>query len=81
MICRKINIENTISPINIFRNYVKPRHGNDIAIIKVESPFQINNYVSPVCLPSREFQVNKGSGIVIGMGKSPREEHGSLNLG
>ena len=40
----------------------------DIAVLMVPNPFQLNRYVSPACLPSQDFIIMNGIGVISGFG-------------
>lgn len=73
------------SQIDNFSNYNRQRHykkhDNDIALIKTDRQFVWDEYVSPVCLPTKklihkegkliykELDIRKGFGIIAGFGE------------
>ncbi|KYO32788.1 coagulation factor IX [Alligator mississippiensis] len=47
------------------------KHHNDIALLELESPLQLNSYVTPICIASKDFTNNllkNGIGTVSGWG-------------
>ena len=42
------------------RNRPYKKHDNDIALIKTDSPFVWDEYVSPVCLPNKNLDIRTG---------------------
>lgn len=69
----KIKAESTeqirhIERIIVHPNYYYLTTTNDIAIVKVNTPFRFNTYVSPVCLPKDKLQAGQ-NGFVTGWGE------------
>ncbi|CAG4953635.1 unnamed protein product [Parnassius apollo] len=59
---------------NIFShpNFNKPLFHNDIAVIKLDTPLQLNDYVAPICMPQRDqlFNLQVGELVTVaGWGK------------
>lgn len=52
---------------------------NDIALLKLHTPFEINNLVSPICLPSPNDEMSVDSrGTILGWGKKwDLDSHGT----
>ena len=46
----------------------KRQKKNDLALVKIEKPLTFNERVSPICLPSEDFNVNKIEAFVSGWG-------------
>lgn len=47
-------------------NYRKgARHNNDIAILKLETPFDETNFVKPACLPDPSFHAEPGRAVIV----------------
>ena len=44
----------------------------DIAVLIVQKPFILNEYVFPACLPQNNFQINHGLGVISGFGITHR---------
>ena len=65
--------------------FVLHRFLNDISLLKVDSAFQFNEYVSPICLPSADYFVDDGVCTISGLGRTKlggdvsKEEGNRLN--
>lgn len=55
----------SISKIINHENWNKYTRVNDITLIQVASPFQYNEHVSPVCLPTTDTCINYGSACAV----------------
>ena len=54
---------------NKFRKYQDKKSWIfDLAVLTVQNPFRLNEYVSPVCLPSQNFTIVNGIGVISGFG-------------
>ena len=40
----------------------------DIAVLMVQNSYKLNQYVTPVCLPSQNFIIMNGLGVISGFG-------------
>ena len=65
----------------IFRNYTGQK-SHDLAVLIVDQPFPINDFIRPACLPALGWAGNiKGGNMVIsGMGKTPTSSAQSPNM-
>ena len=53
----------------------------DIAVLIVQRPFLINEYVTPACLPTSTIQIPHGLGVISGIGvKNPLSQDLSQHL-
>ena len=72
-----------VKKIRLHRKYNKANDGshkelnNDIAIFITE-PFYMTEYVRPACLPTEDFEITEGYGIISGFGTT--EHRGEQNL-
>lgn len=53
----------------IHRDYNPSNFDNDIALLELESPFQVQPHVVPICLPEKEEDFNGQLALVAGWGK------------
>ncbi|GMR57557.1 hypothetical protein PMAYCL1PPCAC_27752, partial [Pristionchus mayeri] len=52
-------------------NFTRVLQGNDIALLKLESPLSFDEHVSPICLPNAAQLIpNDGNAVAIGYGTS-----------
>lgn len=62
--------EVAVSEILIHPEYNTTTVDNDIALLKLERPFEIDDFVSSICLPASDYQMNTNeSGTILGWGK------------
>ena len=59
----------TIEKILIRNDFVKRTFNNDIALIKLKREIVFNDFVRPVCLPTRDRSYNGQNTTVVGWGK------------
>ena len=66
----------------ILRQYNPIKKPHDLAVLIVDNPFLINDFVRPACLPPIGWAGNlKGGKMVIsGMGKTPQSSAQSPNM-
>lgn len=64
-----MNQVRSIKNINKFHNPTNNFLDRDMALIELDSPFAFNQYVSPVCLPTRNPAVNDYC-VVVGWGNT-----------
>ena len=68
----------------IFRKYRDNRPQiHDIAVLIVQKPFILNDYIFPACLPQKNFQIFHGIGVISGHGitqRSIKEQNLSQSL-
>ncbi|KAI2804691.1 hypothetical protein BLOT_003679 [Blomia tropicalis] len=64
-----------VSSIEIHPDYDNYTVDNDIALLRLESPLEIDDYVSPICLPSidDEMSINR-TATILGWGKKRNSE-------
>lgn len=67
--------EVAVSEIFVHPEYDNYTVDNDIAVLKLERPLEMDDYVSPVCLPSTDDQMaTNRSGTILGWGKKRNTE-------
>ena len=55
---------------------VGARFNNDIAILKLQSPFYDTDFVKPACLPNPSYKVQTGTAVVVsGWGATQTSKH------
>ena len=59
----------TIDEIFIRNDFIKRTFNNDLALIKLKKEIIYNDYVRPVCLPTRDRSYNGQNTTVVGWGK------------
>ena len=47
---------------------------HDIAVLIVQKPFILNDYIFPACLPQKNFLIFHGSGVISGFGITQRSK-------
>ena len=65
----------------IFSNY-KGQKAFDLAVLIVDQPFTINDFIRPACLPAVGFagNIRGGDMVISGMGKTPTSSAQSPNM-
>ncbi|KAG5677124.1 hypothetical protein PVAND_006906 [Polypedilum vanderplanki] len=66
------SFKENIKKILIHKNWnpAVPNYDSDIAILTLNNRVQFNDFVQPVCLPDKNFQIDVRRGSVVGFGKS-----------
>ena len=64
----------------IFSNYKDK--SNDLAVLIVDQPFPINDFIRPACLPALGWagNIQGGNMVISGMGKTPTSSAQSPNM-
>ncbi|KAH8321458.1 hypothetical protein KR074_005477, partial [Drosophila pseudoananassae] len=60
--------ERLVTLVRKHKEFVYETGANDLAIVFLDRPFQLNNHIRPICLPSQERSYLKNTCIVTGWG-------------